>query len=175
MDSAIRGYCSSQDQLVRITIQRNKIHDPRYGANSWSDGHPAGAQAVAFSHCGGQLVIRHNDMYSTTGKYFNDIIGGEDNFTKVGFPNADSDIYGNKLSHAWDDAIEAEGANENVRIWGNYDDFLAWTKSDNFRKAHARAGNERTKPLTVGHPEFEGFHVIQEVTSDGTVKRDAAE
>src|SRR5688500_15203113 len=125
MDSAIRGYCSSQDQLVRITIQRNKIHDPRYGANSWSDGHPAGAQAVAFSHCGGQLVIRHNDMYSTTGKYFNDIIGGEDNFTKVGFPNADSDIYGNRLSHAWDDAIEAEGANENVRIWGNYIDRTA--------------------------------------------------
>jgi len=122
MDSGIRGYCSSQDQLVRITIQRNKIHDPRYGANSWSDGHPAGAQAVSFSHCGGQLVIRHNEMYSSPGKYFNDIIGGEDNFTKVGFPNADSDIYGNRLSHAWDDAIEAEGANENVRIWGNYID-----------------------------------------------------
>jgi ATP-binding cassette subfamily B protein len=30
------------------------------------------------------------------------------------------------------------------------------------------------KPLTMGHPEFEGFHVIQEVTADGT-KRDAAE
>src|SRR5688572_16049347 len=60
MDSGIRGYCATQDQLMRVTIQRNKIHDPRYGANSWSDGHPAGAQAVAFSHCGGQLVIRHN-------------------------------------------------------------------------------------------------------------------
>ena len=27
---------------------------------------------------------------------------------------------GNRVSHAWDDAIEAEGANRNVRIWGNY-------------------------------------------------------
>ena len=52
-------------------------------------------------------------------------MGGEDNFTNTGFPNADSDIYGNRLSHAWDDAIEAEGANENVRIWGNYIDRTA--------------------------------------------------
>ena len=37
-----------------------------------------------------------------------------------GFPNRDSDIYGNLLSHCWDDAIESEGANCNVRIWGNY-------------------------------------------------------
>jgi len=125
LDSGIRGYCSSQDQLMRVTIQRNRIHDPRYGANSWSDGHPAGAQAIAFSHCGGQLVIRHNEMYSTTGRYFNDVIGGEDNFTKAGFPNSDSDIYGNRISHAWDDGIESEGANENVRIWGNYIDRTA--------------------------------------------------
>ena len=60
-------------------------------------------------------------------------------------------------------------------LWNTYDDFLAWTKSDNFRKAHARAGNERTKPLTVGHPEFEGFHVIQEVKADGSKIMHAAE
>ena len=60
-------------------------------------------------------------------------------------------------------------------LWSTYDDFLTWTKSDNFRKAHARAGNERTKPLTVGHPEFEGFHVIQEVKADGSKIMHAAE
>jgi hypothetical protein len=37
-------------------------------------------------------------------------------------PNSDSDIYGNRISHVWDDAIEAEGANRNVRIWSNYID-----------------------------------------------------
>jgi len=124
MDSGIRAYCNTPT-LPRVTIQRNKIHDPRYSANSWSDGHPAGPQAVTISHCAGQLVIRHNEMYSTNGKYFNDVIGGEDNFTKGGFPNADSDIYGNRISHGWDDGIEAEGANENVRIWGNYIDRTA--------------------------------------------------
>jgi hypothetical protein len=70
-------------------------------------------------------VIRHNEMYSTNGNYFNDVIGGEDNFTKTGFPNNDTDIYGNLLSHSWDDAIEAEGGNRNVRIWGNYIDRTA--------------------------------------------------
>jgi hypothetical protein len=29
------------------------------------------------------------------------------------------------MSHGWDDGIEAEGANENVRIWGNYIDKTA--------------------------------------------------
>ncbi len=121
MDSAIRAFCTTPT-LERVTIQRNRIHDPRYGANSWSDGNPAGPQAITFSHCGGNHVIRHNDIYSTTGNFFADIIGGEDNFTNEGFPHADTDIHGNRLSHAWDDGIEAEGRNMNVRIWGNYID-----------------------------------------------------
>lgn len=60
-------------------------------------------------------------------------------------------------------------------LWQTYDDFVAWTKSDAFRKAHARAGNERTQPLTLGHPEFEGFHVVQEVKADGSKVLHAAE
>ena len=124
MDSAVRAVCT-QPTMQRVTVQRNRMYNPRYSANSWSDGHPAGPQGVTFSYCGGNHVIRHNEIYSTNGNYFNDILGGEDNFTLSGFPNADTDIYGNKLSHAWDDAIEAEGANENVRIWGNYIDRTA--------------------------------------------------
>jgi hypothetical protein len=125
MDSGVRAVCTDSLTPVRWTIQRNRIHDPRYSANSWSDGHPAGPQGITLSYCGGNNVIRHNEIYSTGGNYFNDVMGGEDNFSKNGFPNADSDIYGNKLSHAWDDGIEAEGANENVRIWANYVDRTA--------------------------------------------------
>ena len=58
-------------------------------------------------------------------------------------------------------------------MWRSYADFEAWTKSEAFRKAHARAGDQ--KPTTLGHPEFEGFHVLQEVTADGAVRRVAAE
>jgi heme-degrading monooxygenase HmoA len=60
-------------------------------------------------------------------------------------------------------------------VWASYADFEGWTKSDAFRKAHARAGNSNAAPMTLGHPEFEGFHVIQEVTSDGAQRRVAAE
>jgi heme-degrading monooxygenase HmoA len=56
-------------------------------------------------------------------------------------------------------------------VWRSYADFEGWTKSEAFRKAHARAGDQ--KPTTQGHPEFEGFHVLQEVTADGTVRRAA--
>ena len=39
----------------------------------------------------------------------------------------------------------------------------------------ARARRQQQKPTTLGHPEFEGFHVLQEVTADGAVRRVAAE
>jgi hypothetical protein len=119
-DAAV--FCQNNPGLDRAIIQRNAMHDPRYGANSWSWGHPAGPQAVTFNTCGGNHVIRHNDIYSSDRHYFNDGIGGGDNFTTKGFPNYDTDIYGNKISQVWDDAIEAEGGNRNVRIWGNYMD-----------------------------------------------------
>jgi hypothetical protein len=70
-------------------------------------------------------VIRYNSIYSDERHYFNDGIGGADNFSDKGFPYHDSDIYGNAISQVWDDGIEAEGGNRNVRIWGNYFDQTA--------------------------------------------------
>jgi heme-degrading monooxygenase HmoA len=58
-------------------------------------------------------------------------------------------------------------------MWRSHADFENWTRSDAFRKAHARAGDK--KPTTLGHPEFEGFRALQEVTADGTVRRLPAE
>ncbi|NNJ77490.1 MAG: antibiotic biosynthesis monooxygenase [Anderseniella sp.] len=43
-------------------------------------------------------------------------------------------------------------------VWRSYDDFVAWTKSQNFRDAHANAGN--TKATYLGPPQFEGFEVV---------------
>lgn len=42
--------------------------------------------------------------------------------------------------------------------WKTKEDFVAWTKSEQFRKAHAGAGDR--KPLFLGHPQFEGFETI---------------
>ena len=123
LDSGVRADCAETDAtLTRVTIQRNEIHDPRYDTNSWSDGHPEGPQGITFDFCPGNHVIRHNEIFSTTGRYLQDGIGGHENFSDSGFPNHDSDIYGNEITHVWDDAIEAEGGNRNVRIWGNYMD-----------------------------------------------------
>jgi heme-degrading monooxygenase HmoA len=46
-------------------------------------------------------------------------------------------------------------------IWATQGDFITWTKSGQFRAAHQQAGER--KPLTLGHPEFEGFEVIQTI------------
>lgn len=46
-------------------------------------------------------------------------------------------------------------------VWGTQDAFTAWTTSEAFRAAHRGAGGNR--PLYLGHPEFEGFEVIQTV------------
>ena len=67
-------------------------------------------------------MIRYNEIPSRNGNYYMDGIGGGDNFSTAGFPWADSDIYGNRVSEVYDDGIEAEGANRNVRIWGNHFD-----------------------------------------------------
>jgi len=44
-------------------------------------------------------------------------------------------------------------------VWQSRATFEAWTKSEEFRAAHARAGEN--KPLYLGHPQFEGFEVRQ--------------
>jgi heme-degrading monooxygenase HmoA len=47
-------------------------------------------------------------------------------------------------------------------IWETRAAFEAWTQSEAFRAAHRNAGGE-TRSLYLGHPEFEGFEVIQTV------------
>jgi heme-degrading monooxygenase HmoA len=46
-------------------------------------------------------------------------------------------------------------------VWQSHADFEAWTKSEEFRVAHARAGNESSGALYLEHPKFEGFEVRQ--------------
>jgi heme-degrading monooxygenase HmoA len=50
-------------------------------------------------------------------------------------------------------------------VWRSRADFEGWTRSEQFRAAHAGAGSGRS--LTLTHPEFEGFEVLQEIAADG--------
>ena len=47
-------------------------------------------------------------------------------------------------------------------VWADFAAFEGWTKSEAFRASHRNAGGNR--PLYLGHPEFEGFEVIQTVS-----------
>ena len=51
-------------------------------------------------------------------------------------------------------------------VWQSKANFEAWTKSEQFRKSHARAG-QQNKPTSLGHPEFEGFEAIIVERNDG--------
>jgi heme-degrading monooxygenase HmoA len=44
--------------------------------------------------------------------------------------------------------------------WVDKAAFEAWTRSEEFRRAHARADNKTGESLYLGHPKFEGFEVI---------------
>jgi len=44
-------------------------------------------------------------------------------------------------------------------VWASEADFVAWTKSENFRHAHKNAG--QNKPTYLGHPQFEGFTAVE--------------
>lgn len=43
-------------------------------------------------------------------------------------------------------------------LWDDREAFEAWTKSENFRKAHA--GARAPEGVYLGHPQFEGFETI---------------
>jgi len=116
MDSGIYA----ESGAGNLIIQHNLINNPRGCANDWDSGHPGGPQAISLNNSSGGNVIRYNDLLTSPDHSFNDIIGGSSNYSYAGSPNRDSDIYGNILRGCHDDAIESEGANMNVRIWGNY-------------------------------------------------------
>jgi hypothetical protein len=103
------------------------MHHPYSDTNSWSEYrdkygtyHPRGPKTIGYVNSAGNHVVRYNEIYSDDDHYFADCMSSGNN----NFPNRDSDIYGNYIANCWDDGIEAEDDNCNVRIWGN---FIEWT------------------------------------------------
>ena len=56
-------------------------------------------------------------------------------------------------------------------VWQSKAAFEAWTKSEEFRAAHARAGNDATGPLYLEHPKFEGFETDDISQGGGRITR----
>ena len=109
--------------LKRLVVQRCKMHHPRWTCSPWDEkfrNHTAGPQCITLFDAGENHVIRYNECFSDVEHMYNDVIGGGSNGSFRGSPGPDSDIYGNVISHCWDDGLEVEGGSRNVRVWGNY-------------------------------------------------------
>ena len=81
---------------------------------------------------------------------FNDSMGEVHNFSYDGFPNRDSDVYGNYISHCWDDGIEIEGANMNVRVWENYITMTFTPSARPARRSGRRTTSATSTPSAAG-------------------------
>jgi hypothetical protein len=110
--------------IKRLIIQRCKMHHPIFDGSNWYEPkyptHAAGPQCITLFNTGGNHVIRYNECYSDLEHMYNDGIGGGSNGSFQGAPGPDSDIYGNVVTHCWDDGLEVEGGSRNVRVWDNY-------------------------------------------------------
>ena len=120
---------SESKELKSIVVQRCRIHHPRYDANSWAEfnsnaksatNQPQGQQGITFKNSIGNHVFRYNEFWSDEEHKFSDILGSCEDNVLNGFPGSDSDIYGNYFGDCWDNVIELNGGNSNVRIWNNY-------------------------------------------------------
>jgi hypothetical protein len=126
LNAAIYGSSAANSNIV---VQHCNLHHPRSDSNSWNQqrpgttsSHPVGPQGIVLKGSGGGHVIRFNRIHSDMQHMFNDGMGETKNFSYRGFPRCDTDIHDNFLSHCWDDGIEVEGADMNVRVWNNYID-----------------------------------------------------
>ena len=131
MDAAIRIVGTRAQNIV---IQGNRLHHARYTANNWTQPspyfsnqrrrstHPQGPNAVVFDSINmGNHVIRWNDVGHDSPNFdhmFNDALLASE--PKGNGFSCDSDIYGNRISDCWDDGIEAERGDRNVRVWSNH-------------------------------------------------------
>jgi hypothetical protein len=120
-----------ENKAIQTVLQGNRVHDPRNGSNFWgaNKAHPNGSNGIQIRRWEGSevhanFVVRYNEIYSSPTKPFNDGIGEGGNSSNWGCPGTDSDIHGNIIRHAADDAMEMEGAGRNVRVFGNYTDHI---------------------------------------------------
>ena len=102
-----------------VIIERNYIHDPKTPGNSWFYSHPAGSDGMSVGNSK-RIVIRYNDIVGSDKFRWNDAIAGDcDNFSLIGGPSEDAEIYGNYFAFGNDDGIELDGGQKNCRFFNN--------------------------------------------------------
>ncbi|MBT0587608.1 right-handed parallel beta-helix repeat-containing protein [Alteromonas oceanisediminis] len=113
------------DKSGVVTVEDCHIHSPNYGANSWTHGHPKGANAIQVwaqhknEQFQGQVIIRHNRIQGSDQHRFNDAIEGRKNTELLGGFVRDSAIHNNQIAYANDDLIEIDGGQSGVLVYNN--------------------------------------------------------
>lgn len=117
---------AGQTGAHHLVVQRNTITAPQHNATHWNQfaaaAQPAGTNGISLNNAGEANVIRYNYIAGTPDRMLNNGITGEGGNGYRGSPGGDADIYGNHIANCYDDGIEAEGGQVNVRIWSNYID-----------------------------------------------------
>ena len=102
-----------------VVVERCWIHDAHSRAHAWRYSHPYGPMAIRLRDSGGNVVLRWNDAVGSDFHRWDDGIGGGNDFYEKGTFNRDSDVCGNFIVYANDDALEIDGGQQNVRVYGN--------------------------------------------------------
>ena len=102
-----------------VVVERCWIHDAHSRAHAWRYSHPYGPMGIRLSDSGGNIVLRWNDIVGSDFHRWDDGIGGGNDFYEKGTFNRDSDVSGNFIVFANDDALEIDGGQQNVRVFGN--------------------------------------------------------
>lgn len=100
-----------------ITIRNCTIEERTTFQSLWYSLAPGYNTFIKLKDTGGHFIIYNNTI--TGNGLFMDGIGGEDNDDIFDGPHRDTDIYNNTISNCWDDAMELEGGQMNLRYWGN--------------------------------------------------------
>ena len=119
-----------------IIFRRNRI----WVRSTYRDIHYKPGTPVAMllhSNDGGHIIYEN----TFDGDYiWKDGIGGYDNDDLRDGPSRDTDIYDNHFRLFWDDPIESEGGQQNIRIWGNTIDQTGAYRGKGQGIAHAPVG-----------------------------------
>lgn len=104
----------------QVVIEDCFIHHPNSTGGSWRYGHPVGPHGFLLGLDGSHNnVIRNNEIVGGENHWWNDAIEGRGNQYFHGGPYRDTDIYGNFIAFANDNAVELDGGQMNVRFWNN--------------------------------------------------------
>jgi hypothetical protein len=106
-----RGLVTIAGSSARVWVRNTTIFQTSDNGVQWF--------GIAVNSTDGNHIFYNNYFHGGDGSYYYDAIGGTVNSDLNGGPGPDTDIYDNVIRGVYDDGIEVDGGDMNVRVWGN--------------------------------------------------------